>query len=143
MYIKKISNKKKKSKRSGIFVSYKSVRELIYRIYKELKKKKKKSLTTNQTNKWDIFNTASPQGPGSFAEEELERLLEPKVMAESKEIVPPRKNCSDAYVNSQNETVHTGPVEIQARWYHNTDRELRQALPFQRKKLSTIHTHLK
>lgn len=51
--------------------------------------------------KWDVFIKPLPQGSGTYAEEDMERLLEAEVVDDSKEIVSSRHNRTDAHTNPQ------------------------------------------
>lgn len=49
--------------------------------------------------KWDVFIKPLPQDSGTYAEEDVERLLETEVVDDSKETVSSRHNRTDAYTN--------------------------------------------
>ena len=51
--------------------------------------------------KWDVCIKSLPQGSGTYAEEEVERLLEAEVVDDSKETVSSRHNRTNAHTNAQ------------------------------------------
>jgi hypothetical protein len=94
--------------------------------------------------KWDVFINPSPQGSGSHAEEEAERLCEPEAMDGSKETVSSGYNKTDAHMDSLAETVavRKGLHRFKPGGEPNAKRGNRHRLPPLAKKLSVIDTCL-
>lgn len=95
--------------------------------------------------KQDIFSSNSRlQGSIQFAEEEVERLQEPKVMDDSKEILSSRHNRTDAHKNSQRLWKHN---QVSCRFEPDRSPSLRggsgHGLPPSNKKTSKTNTELK
>lgn len=49
---------------------------------------------------WDVFIKPLPQGLRTYTEDEVERLLEPELMDDSKKAVLSNNSRTDAHMNS-------------------------------------------